>query len=259
MFDRSTRTARLAAGPGDGEQAPLSARGLSAGYHGVPAITDVDLDVPAGSVVALVGANGAGKSTTIAALAGYLKPQAGTIRCLGSDRQEAPHQRARRGLSLVADDRSILATLTVAENLRLGPGSTARGLELFPELEPLLHTRVQLLSGGEQQMLSLARALSSGPPLLLADELSLGLAPQIVQRLFAALRAAAAAGTGVLIVEQKVRLALSAVDHVHLMHHGRVVRSASSAEIGADIEDIERQYLGRTTGASATPGPTQES
>ncbi|GAA4554624.1 ABC transporter ATP-binding protein [Pseudonocardia xishanensis] len=228
----------------------LSCRGMTAGYNGLAVVSDIDLTVRAGEVVALVGANGAGKTTTLRALAGLRRPQGGEVACLGSTRFEPLHRRARRGLALVADDRSVLATLTVHENLRLGLGPTEEALSYFPELRPLLRRRAALLSGGEQQMLSLARALAASPLLLLADELSLGLAPQVTARLHRALREAADRGAGVLVVEQKVRLALATADRIYVLKHGRVVREGTSADLAQNMQSIEEEYLG-----SSGPAP----
>lgn len=224
--------------------AVLACERLSAGYHGVPAVSELDLAVGAGEVVALVGANGAGKSTVLGALAGFIKPLAGTATFRGVGRNEPAHRRAQRGLAMVADDRSVLRTLTAEENLRLGGGGVDKGVALFPELRPLLGKRAELLSGGEQQMLSLARALSSRPSALLADEVSLGLAPLVTHRLHRAVRAAADSGTAVLLVEQKVRLALAFADRIVVLRRGRKVLEGAPPDIADDLAEIERQYLG---------------
>src|SRR4051794_38617401 len=174
------------------EDAPvLELRGLSAGYDDLAVVRDVDLKVMRGEIVALLGANGTGKSTTILTAAGELPPIGGEVRWRGTVTTAPLHVRARMGMSFVPEERSVLMSMSVRDNLLLGPGGIERATELFPELRPLLGTRAGLLSGGEQQMLSLARALAANPVALLLDELSLGLAPLVVDRLFAALRRAA--------------------------------------------------------------------
>jgi branched-chain amino acid transport system ATP-binding protein len=222
----------------------LSCTALSAGYHGVAAVSDLDLEVHAGEVVALVGANGAGKSTTLSVLAGLAKPLSGTVSFLGSSKYEPAHRRAGRGLAMVADDRSVLRTLTAEDNLRLGGGGAEAAVRLFPELTPLLRKRAALLSGGEQQMLSLGRALSRKPVALLADEVSLGLAPQVTQRLHRAIRTAADEGTAVVLVEQKVRLTMKLADRIVVLRRGRKVLEGAPSEIESDLALLEQQYLG---------------
>jgi branched-chain amino acid transport system ATP-binding protein len=231
----------------------LETAGLSAGYHGHPVIHEIDIAIEAGEVVALVGANGAGKTTTLLALAGELDPLAGEVR-LGGERASAPlHRRAKRGLAFVTEERSIFSSLSTEDNLRLGRGDVAGALELFPELKPLLKRRSGLLSGGEQQMLTLARALSRSPTLLLADELSLGLAPKVVQRLLLAVRAAADRGVGVLLVEQHVKQALRVADRVYVMRRGRIVLSGPVAEVAPQLEAA---YLSGDGGGAAAAART---
>jgi branched-chain amino acid transport system ATP-binding protein len=220
----------------------LEVRGLRVGYGDLPVVFDLDLQVDEGQVVALLGANGAGKSTTILALAGVL-PSTGEIRFDGAPLRGPLHRRARHGLSLVPEGRSVFMGLTAEKNLRLGRGSVDVALELFPELRPLLSRKAGMLSGGEQQILGLARALAAQPRVLLVDELSLGLAPKIVQRLLDALRAAAQRGTGVLLVEQHARKALSISDRGYVMARGRCELSGTGTELLARIDDIERTYL----------------
>jgi branched-chain amino acid transport system ATP-binding protein len=210
----------------------LAARGLAAGYDGHPVVRDLDLIVQRGQIAALLGPNGAGKTTTLLALAGWLRPLAGELRIDGRPAPVPLHRRARDGMSLVTEERSIFTTLTVAENLRVGRCREPAALALFPELEPLLGRRAGLLSGGEQRMLALARALGRSPRLVLADELSLGLAPRLVARLLDALRDAAdQRGTGVLIVEQHARQALRVADHAYVLERGGVVASGSADEV----------------------------
>jgi ABC-type branched-subunit amino acid transport system ATPase component len=224
-------------------QVVLEARGLTAGYGGTPAVHGLDLDVRAGEIVALLGANGAGKTTTLLTLAGDLQPISGSITVHGDARPRRLHQRARHGLGFLTEERCVFMGLTGLQNLKIGRGSPARVLELFPELEPHLAKRVGLLSGGQQQMLALGRVLASSPRVLLADELSLGLAPMVVERLLAAVRRAADDGVAVLLVEQHVRQALAVADRVHVLRRGRVVLSGSAADLRDDAEAIAASYL----------------
>lgn len=222
----------------------LEARALSAGHGHMAVVRDLDLTVDAGEVVALIGPNGAGKTTTLMTLAGALEPMSGEIRFLGAPATKSMHKRCRRGLGYVTEQRSVIRGLTTAENLRIARVDRAAALEFFPELEPLLRRRAGLLSGGEQQMLTLARALGRGPKVLMADELSLGLAPLIVQRLLSLLRETAdARGLGVLLVEQHVRQALEIADRVYVMRRGRVALSGTADEIRNRLHEIETVYL----------------
>ncbi|HWI71354.1 MAG TPA: ATP-binding cassette domain-containing protein [Baekduia sp.] len=231
-------------------QAPplLEARGLSAGYGGRAAVRELDLHVAPGEVVALLGANGAGKTTTILTLAGELEPLAGEVHWRGEARKASLTSRARTGLSLITEERSVFMGLTVAENLRLGRGAPDAALELFPELEEHLARRVGLLSGGQQQILAVARALAARPEVLLADELSLGLAPLVVQRLLAAVRKAADEGVGVLLVEQQVRKALEIADRVCVLQRGRLVLQGTSEELRGRMDEVEQSYLAGPVG-----------
>src|SRR5205085_3122741 len=175
----------------------IAARGLRAGYGATVVVRDLDLEVRAGEVTALLGPNGAGKTTTLMTLSGDLPALGGEVRFGGVATTSRLHHRARQGLALVTEQRAVFTRLTVEENLRIGRCDRRIALELFPELEPHLKRRVGLLSGGQQQMLALARALSRSPKLLLADELSLGLAPLVVERLLTAVRDAANDGVAV--------------------------------------------------------------
>jgi branched-chain amino acid transport system ATP-binding protein len=224
----------------------LELRGLSVGYDDLAVVRDIDLTVMRGEIVALLGANGTGKSTTILTAAGELPPIGGEVRWRGTVTTAPLHVRARMGMSFVPEERSVLMGMSVRDNLLLGSGGIERALDLFPELRPLLAHRAGLLSGGEQQMLTLARALATNPVALLLDELSLGLAPLVVDRLFAALRRAADQdGVAVLLVEQQARRAMAVADRWYLLRRGAVA-AAGTADDG--IAAVESLYLGDATG-----------
>ncbi|GAB2664973.1 ATP-binding cassette domain-containing protein [Prescottella soli] len=236
-----TTTAQTAT---ENRTAVLEYEGVSAGYGEVAVCRDLNLTVRAGEVVALIGANGAGKSTTMLTAAGELTPIAGSVRVLDQPKRMSLAQLSKRGLSYVTEERSVIMGLTAAENLRLAGVSADDACAIFPELRALLRRQAGLLSGGEQQMLTLARALARKPKLLLADELSLGLAPQIVARLLAVVRDAATTdGVGVLLVEQHVRQVLEVADRVYVMRRGRVILEGPASEIAADLDAVQRAYL----------------
>jgi branched-chain amino acid transport system ATP-binding protein len=223
----------------------LAAVGLSVAYGGVPVVRELNLEIKRGEVVALLGANGAGKTTTILALCGELQPAEGHVSWLGAKSSSSLAERARAGMALITEERCVLFGLTVAENLRLGRGDPELALELFPPLRDHLNRKVGLLSGGQQQILAVARALAAKPVMLLADELSLGLAPMVTAELLNAVRRASEEqGTGVLIVEQHVRKALAVADRGYVLRRGRCVLEGSSAELTRRIDEIERSYIG---------------
>jgi len=222
----------------------LECRGLDAGYGHLAVVRGLDLRVMPGEVVALLGPNGAGKTTTMLTFAGELPPLAGEVLIDGDATRRPLYRHARDGLALVTEERSVFMGLSTADNLRLGGVSRDTAVAMFPELAPLMSRTAGLLSGGEQQMLTLARALGRSPKLLLADELSLGLAPLVVDRMLKAVRAAAFdRGVGVLLVEQHVKRALEIADRVLVMQRGRIVLSGTPAEIGGQIGDLESAYL----------------
>jgi len=207
-------------------------------------VRDLDLRVEAGEVVALIGPNGAGKTTTLLTLAGELPVIAGSVDFRGVQTRAPLFRRARRGMGFVTEERSVFKALTAEENLRIAGVSPSHAADLFPELAPLMGRTAGLLSGGEQQMLTLARAVAREPILLLADELSLGLAPLVVKRLLETVRRVATErSTGVLLVEQHVRQALRIADRVYLMQRGRIVMTGSADEVRGRIDEIEATYL----------------
>lgn len=246
MSTRSTTPVPRSALSPEGGPPLLECIGLAAGYGPIPVLRDINLRVEAGEVVALVGANGAGKSTVLMALSGEIAATAGEVRFDGKLTRGPLHQRARRGLRLISEDRSVFMSLSVADNLRLAHSSFDEPLSMFPELGPLLKRKTGMLSGGEQQMLTLARALSGSPRILLADEMSLGLAPLIVQRLLGAVRSAADRGVGVLLVEQQIRNAFTVADRAYVLQRGKVVLQGPTSQLRDQIESIEASYLAGT-------------
>jgi branched-chain amino acid transport system ATP-binding protein len=221
----------------------LEAVGLTCGRSGVPVVRELSLTLNRGEVALLLGANGSGKTTTLMTLAGAIAPLAGEVRLNGVASRAPLHVRARAGMAFVPEGRAVFAQLSVRDNLRLGLGPPARAVELFPDLGPLMPRRAGKLSGGEQQMVRLGRVLAGNPTVLLIDELSLGLSPLVVARLFAAVRAAADAGAAVLIVEQHVRLALEFADRAHVLGDGRGVVSDTAAALAQRLPEIEARYL----------------
>jgi branched-chain amino acid transport system ATP-binding protein len=227
----------------------LEAVGLTAGYGDLAAVRDASLRLHSGEIVAVVGPNGAGKTTTMNALVGEIAPMGGHVRWLGRQVSSPLHRRVREGLGYVPEVRSIVMSMSCRDNLRLGRGDISHSLELFPELERLLRRRAGLLSGGEQQMLILGRALAARPKALIVDELSLGLAPVVVGRLMEALRTAAKKdGCGVLLVEQQARRAFAVADRWYLFRNGRSVASGNTS---GGHEAMEQAYLASTHDAAA--------
>ncbi len=230
----------------------LTVEGLQVNYGHVDAVRDISIDVPAGALVTLVGANGAGKTSILNAVSGLLRPRRGTIRFKGRDVTRWPaHKMVKAGLVQVPEGREILGTLTVAENLMLGGwhrGSTVQaGVTRMYERFPVLADRRKLsagsLSGGEQQMLAIARALIAEPEVLLLDEPSMGLAPKIVDEVFAVIEMILRTGTTVVLVEQNARRALAAADLGYVLETGEITHSGPAADLLADERVIEA-YLG---------------
>ncbi len=232
----------------------LAIEGLEASYGSIAALRGVSIAVEAGETVAVIGPNGAGKSTLLLSITGVVKPAGGTIRFEGRDIAGAPPETlVATGIALVPEGRRIFGSLTVGENLRIGAtvradasavaGDLAHVLELFPILKERSGQKAGQLSGGEQQMLAIARALLSRPRLLLLDEPSLGLAPLIVAQVYATLDRLKKDGLTVLVVEQNMHRALAASDRAYVLNSGRVALSGRSGELAA-AEEFEAAYFG---------------
>jgi branched-chain amino acid transport system ATP-binding protein len=227
----------------------LELRGITAGYGSHTVLRDVDLIVPDNAVVALLGANGAGKTTTLRVASGLLRPSAGQILIDGVDVTGwSPHRLAGAGVCHIPEGRGIFRALTVKDNIRLQSTPAFEGDPLpaaaaaFPRLGERLGQRAGTMSGGEQQMLALARAYVAGPSCVLLDEVSMGLAPKIIDEIFDYLRTLAAAGTALLLVEQYVSRALELADFVYILNKGRVSFVGEADELGE--EQILASYLG---------------
>ena len=236
----------------------LVAEDLELGYGGLSVCHGISLAIDAGEIVALIGANGAGKSTTLRAIAGLLTPRSGTIRFASADITRLPaHERARLGIALVPEGRRVFPFLTARENLELG-GFKHRGdaprvrrmidgiFDMFPRLKERGGQNAGTLSGGEQQMLALGRAMMSEPQLLCLDEPSLGLAPLVVRDIFHTIRAINQGGTSVLLVEQNARYALATASRGYVLQTGSVLVSGPCAELAKDAR-VREAYLGRAT------------
>lgn len=230
---------------------------LTAGYGGLAAVRNVSFDCAAGEVLALIGPNGAGKTTCLGAMVGLVKAMAGDIILGGqSIRGMATHRVSRRGMALIPGDRGVFANLTVADHLRLALRSPSRkasgsqawdiddAVTLFPALERRRGTRASELSGGEQQMLAITKAVMLGPAVLLVDELSLGLAPKLVQDILAVIRTIAdRTGMSVVLVEQHYELGLAVADHCVVLNHGEVAFAGSAKEVLSQRDRIASVYL----------------
>ena len=232
----------------------LEVRGLTLGYGRTDAVKAIDLDVAEGAVVSLIGANGAGKTTTLRGLSGLLKARAGAVRFAGAEMAgQSAHKIARAGIVQVPEGRQVFANMTIEENLRMGAYLVADRaeiqrrrqavLERFPRLGERLQQLAGLLSGGEQQMLAMGRALMADPKLLLLDEPSMGLAPLFIEEIFAIIRTLKAEGRTILLVEQNAQAALEVSDHAYVLETGRIKLSGPAAEIAHNPEVIAA-YLG---------------
>jgi branched-chain amino acid transport system ATP-binding protein len=240
----------------------LSAEGLELAYGEVPACRDITFHVDAGEIVTLIGANGAGKSTTLRAVSGLLMPRAGVICFEGRDITRLPaYERTNLGIALVPEGRHVFPFLSVRENLELGgfkfrnQSAMIRSLieqmfEMFPRLKARASQNAGTLSGGEQQMLVLGRAMMSQPRLLCLDEPSLGLAPLIVQDIFRTIRSINATGTSVLLVEQNARYALEVATRGYVLQTGSIIAQGPCSKLKED-ERVQQAYLGRSTTAAS--------
>jgi branched-chain amino acid transport system ATP-binding protein len=232
----------------------LSVSQLSVAYGGIQAVRDLSLEVARGEMVCLIGANGAGKTTTLKAISGLIAPHAGSVHFDGQSLTRLPaHEVARRGLTLVPEGRGVFPRMSVAENLMMGAYSRndraaiARDLEeIYGVLPRLTERRAQpagLLSGGEQQMLALGRAMMARPRLLLLDEPSMGLAPLMVQAVFDIIRRIAAGGVAVLLIEQNAHLALKTCARGYVLENGSITLSGQAGELAANPA-VRHAYLG---------------
>jgi branched-chain amino acid transport system ATP-binding protein len=232
------------------EETLLSIEGMSAGYDEAAVVRDLDIRIAPGEIVALLGPNGAGKTTTLRAISGLVHPMQGRIVYQGSDLERlSPSARAQAGIAHVPEGRGIFFGLTVTEHFRLGHRGEQLDAEAaygyFPALTELKDRRAGLLSGGEQQMLAVGRALARHPKLLLLDELSLGLAPVIVERLLPVVRDyARESGCGVLLVEQHVQLALTIADRGYVLSHGEILMHEKAEALRANRQLLVASYLG---------------
>ena len=230
----------------------LELRGVSARYGPSVVLRDVDLSVRPGETVALLGPNGAGKTTLLRSAAGLPVGVSGSIFLGGSDvTRDRSHRRSRAGLCLVPEGRAIFPNLTVAENIRLHRGSSRetadRVFEAFPILAERRNQRAGLMSGGQQQMLALARCLTTDPQVVLLDEVSMGLAPRIVDEIFDALQLLARSGVAILLVEQYVGKALAMADRVYVLDRGRISWTGTPSETSED--DLMNRYLSVDVGS----------
>ena len=232
----------------------LEVVGLCAGYGDVPVLRGIDLSIAAGSITALIGANGAGKTTLLRTISAIIPAEAGTIRYDGQDIVGMPPQDiVRAGLVQVPEGRRLFPDMTVLENLLVGSSSPAARpkreqnlamvLELFPKVRDRQAQLAGTLSGGEQQMVAIARALMASPRLLLLDETSLGLAPIVVDEIFAAVRRLAAQGLTILVVEQNTALALEVADHGYVLEQGRFAMQGAASSLAANPR-VKQAYLG---------------
>jgi branched-chain amino acid transport system ATP-binding protein len=239
----------------------LKVSGLTVQRGGRAVVRHVDVEIPAGEITALLGPNGAGKSSLVLAVGGILRPQAGSIELGDKDFAGKRPERIRRaGIAIVPEGRRLLPELTVEENIRVATytlpraqavAGRARALDLFPELKKRMDAPARALSGGEQQMVVLAQALVSQPKYILIDELSLGLAPVVVNRLIPTIREIAESGIGVLLIEQFVTVALGLANRAHIMEGGRIQFSGPAKELRENPELLHTAYLLRGSNGAA--------
>jgi branched-chain amino acid transport system ATP-binding protein len=245
--------------------APLRLSGVTVARGGRPVVHEVSLEIPPGEVTALLGPNGAGKSTLVLAVAGVLRPLAGSIAIGGRELGGRRPERIRAaGVAVVPEGRRLLSDLSVEDNLNVATYALTReearsgreyALELFPELTKRLDLAARSLSGGEQQMLVLAQALVSKPGFILIDELSLGLAPVIVKRLVPTIRTVAESGVGVLLIEQFATVALGLANRAHVMDRGRIQFTGLASELRARPELLQSSYLPGGGGVGSAGAP----
>ncbi|MBA4180545.1 MAG: ABC transporter ATP-binding protein [Anaerolinea sp.] len=231
----------------------LSVSGLVAGYGAITAVKGIDVEVEEGEIVTLIGSNGAGKSTTLRAISGLIRPRAGAITFKGAPIDRLPpHKIVAMGLSHVPEGRGVFARLTVLENLIMGAfqrkdrevqSDLGKVYDLFPRLKERLGQTGGTLSGGEQQMLAIGRAMMARPRLLLMDEPSMGLSPLLVEAIFATIRSIKAQGSTILLVEQNARMALEVADRAYVLESGVITLKGSGAELAND-DSVRRAYLG---------------
>jgi len=249
--------------------AVLSLEGLTVARGGRAVVRDVSFQIPSGEVTALLGPNGAGKSSLVLAVGGVLRPEGGSVKLNGSELAgRRPEKIRAAGVAVVPEGRRLLSELSVEDNLQVATYSLSRAdaqaglsyaLELFPELETRRGIKGRLLSGGEQQMLVLAQALVSQPKFVLIDELSLGLAPVVLQRLIPRIRTVADSGVGVLLIEQFAAVALGLANGVHIMEGGTIRFSGFASELKEKPELLESAYLLRgSLGSDGTADATEE-
>ena len=230
----------------------LSVKDLQVNYGGIEAVKGISFDVPAGDIVTLIGANGAGKSTTLKAIAGLVKPRSGSIEFEGANiTGKDSSDIVARGVTLVPEGRRVFANMTVLENIKIGAYLRKDNLDddiawvydLFPRLKERAWQLAGTLSGGEQQMLAVARALMSRPKVLMMDEPSLGLAPLVVKGIFDIIREINKQGVTVLLIEQNANMALKTADYAYVLETGRIGLSGTGAELLTN-EDVKKAYLG---------------
>lgn len=232
----------------------LKIQDLYVSYGGIEAVKGISMEVPEGSIVTLIGANGAGKSTTLRTISGLVKPKSGTITYFGEDITSCPTESlVQKGITLVPEGRHVFPDLTVAENLKIGAYLRGREdlsedfrwiYELFPRLKERSWQPAGTLSGGEQQMLAVGRALMSHPKLMMMDEPSLGLAPLVVQGIFDIIKEVHKQGVTILLIEQNANMALRAADYGYVLETGRIKMEDSGAALLAN-EDVKAAYLGK--------------